>query len=407
MSRTPRLLSVMAALPLALLAAPASAKHPSPYRIVETTTTVPAPGLHRTLSVVQVGNNPVNRFQMVRVQGQGCHGPRRGAMLILPPVSNGFENYEATDTGYAASFAAFFASRGYDVWGLSQRTEGLVAGACESGAYDCTPMAEWGLDTLVDDAEFVRGRIAAEHPGRKPVIGGISLGAMATVAAIDRDPHAYAGAFLLEGAIYDADPAEQAIAQGFCDAAEGALAAGVYYDDQQLPGMRGVAQLASFAPDAPSPIPGMPPGFTNHQAYVALMNGPGLGPLTPFPGYAFLTGDPFEDRFYVASDTFAMANMSTFVDYATFRILRDVDCGLAGERTFTSKLGRVHLPVFVNAGGHGFGPAMLDTLALMPHADTTVNYVPELGHMDHFFAVDHRALTEEPILAWMEEIWGR
>ena len=36
----------------------------------------------------------------------------------------------------------------------SPRVHGLTAGSCESGAIDCSPMANWGLETIVDDATF-------------------------------------------------------------------------------------------------------------------------------------------------------------------------------------------------------------------------------------------------------------
>ena len=61
--------------------------------------------------------------------------------------------------------SGFFATRGFDVWGVSQRVQGLAPGTCESGAADCSVMAGWGLAQLDADAECVRTRIVAENPG--------------------------------------------------------------------------------------------------------------------------------------------------------------------------------------------------------------------------------------------------
>ena len=303
---------------------------------------------------------------------------------------------------------AYFADRGYDVWGMSMRTEGLVAGSCESKAIDCSAMAGWGIQTLIDDASFVRDRIEDRHPGHRPVVGGVSLGSIVAVALINAYPDDYAGFLLQEGTVYDADPGERALAQSFCSLFEGDLANGIYYDGQQLGGLKLVAGLATSNPQGPSPLPGFPAGFTNHQAFVSVMSTPGIGPIPPRPNYYFLEGDPIQDRFVSASDALARANIAGFIDYLPLRTVRDLDCGMAGEPTFWSNLGAYHGAVFVNAGGHGFGRTMLDTVALMPKARATVNFVQPFGHMDHFFAVDHRALTEEPILDWLEsDVFGR
>jgi pimeloyl-ACP methyl ester carboxylesterase len=264
-------------------------------------------------------------------------------------------------------------------------------------------MGAWGLQTLLDDADFVRDLAAAAHPGKKPAVGGVSLGSIAGIALLDAHPHDYAGAFLLEGTLYQDDPGDRALAGAFCQQFDALLGMGVYYDGQGLPGLKLLATLATVDPHGPSPVPGVPAGFSNHQVLVATMNDPGIGPLTPRPGYSFMVGDPVEDVFFFADDTMARDNLLAFSDYTSIRMMRDIDCGLSGERTFTSNLGAFRGPVFVNGGGHGFGPAMLDTLALMTRAEITVNFEPEYGHMDQYFAVNHRELTEDPIEAWLRE----
>jgi pimeloyl-ACP methyl ester carboxylesterase len=401
-----RALAVGAA--LGCVAAAPSALAAGEYQIIHTETSTVANGLVRTESTVQVGADPLDRFQMVRVVKDIPTQALHGTLLLLPPISAGFANYEVGDDGdYLRSFAGYFAERGYDVWGLSQRTEGLFAGTCESGSADCSAMGAWGMQTLLDDASFVRAQIGAVHPGQKPVVGGISLGSMAGIAMIDTHPDDYAGALLLEGAIYDVDPADRAIAAQFCAQFEGALAAGVYYEGQALTGLKLIAGLATDDPQGLSPIPGLPPGFTNHQAFVAAMSNPGIGPITPRPGYAMLAGDPFQDRFFFANDALARANIARFSDYMSIRMVRDIDCSLAGDTTWTAALSHFHGPVFVNAGGHGFGPALLDTVALMKNARPTINFVEPFGHMDHYFAFDHRQLTEKPILLWLhDEVFG-
>lgn len=374
------------------------------YQVVQTVTTGVGHNVTRTDSTVQVGDNPVNRFHMVRVVKNLPEQAIKGTILLLPTISNGFPNYEATAEGdYSKSFAAYFARRGYDVWGVAQRTEDLEPGDCESGAVDCSAMESWGLDTFLQDVAFVRAMIGAAHPGKKPVVGGVSLGSIAGTAVIDARPDDYAGALLIEGALYDTDPGTRAITQGFCDAFDGALSQGVYYDATALAGIKLVGSLASADPAGPSPIPGMPPGFTNHQAFVAVMTAPGVGPITPRPDYNFLKGNPFADTFDFANDQLALANIATFVHYTSIRMMRDIDCSLAGDRKYSNNLSAFHGPVFMAGGGHGFGPGMLDTALLLTNANVSVHYEAEYGHMDHFFNAEHRDVLEEPILEWLDE----
>lgn len=370
------------------------------YQIVGTQTSTVANNLTKTVMTVQAGTNPLDRFLVTRVIKKNGQG-HQGTLLLLPPLGSGFQNYEVGDGGdYAKSFAGFFARRGFDVWGLSQRVQGLTAGQCESGAVDCSAMANWGLQTILDDTAFIRGRIALAHPGEKPVVGGLSLGSIAATAVIDAAPQDYAGAILIEGALYTEHPETRAINAGFCAFFDDQLANGVYYDGQNLPGFKLINQLAEVAPNAPSPIPGFE-GLTNHRAWVAAMSAPPVTPTTPRPGYFFLAGSVAEDRYFFADEPLVHANINTFVDYVANRTVRDVSCGLAGERTFTSNLQSFDGPVIMFGGGHGFGPEMLETAGLLSNAELTTNFNADYGHVDHVFSKHHLHEVEHPILAWL------
>jgi pimeloyl-ACP methyl ester carboxylesterase len=385
-----------------LLAGAAAAQ---PYQIVHSETSAVTNNLTRTVSTVYAGGNPLNRFLMSRVRKNAPDHAFRGAILLLPPLGSGFQNYEVgEDNNYDNSFAGFFANRGFDVWGYSQRVQGITAGACESGGIDCSPMAGWGLQTIVNDVAFIRQQIGLAHPGQKPVVGGLSLGSIASVAVINAAPEDYAGALLIEGTLYDADPQVRAINQGFCDMFDGLLAQGVYYDGQQLPAFKLVAQLATVDPDAPSPLPGFPPGLTNHQAFVAFLSVPNISPITPRPNYFLAGGDAKKDRLFFANDALLRANIAQFVDYVALRTVRDVNCGLAGDRTFTNNLQNFKGSVYVVAGGHGFGSGMLDTAALMTSASKTINFVEAFGHVDAYFEGSHRQNLDRPILSWLERV---
>jgi pimeloyl-ACP methyl ester carboxylesterase len=394
MKLTLRALAILALLSFARLT------YAQTYQVVGSQTSTVANDLTKTVTTVQVGNHPLDRFLVTRVrkaQGQS----KQGTLLLLPPLGSGFQNYEVGDGGdYAKSFAGFFARRGFDVWGYSQRVQGLTSGQCESGAVDCSAMAGWGMRTLLDDVAFIRQQIEAAHPGEKPVVGGLSLGSIASVAVIDAAPQDYAGAILIEGSLYTENPETRAINAGFCAFFDAQLANGIYYDGQNTPGFKLLSQLAEVAPNAPSPVPGFE-GLTNHRAWVAVMSAPPVGPTTPRPGYYFLAGSVANDSLTYADEPLVHANIATFVDYVATRTIRDVSCSLAGDRTYTSNLQSFDGPVIMFAGGHGFGPEMLETAGLMTNAKVTTNYRADYGHVDHVFSTRHTQEVEHPVLAWL------
>lgn len=379
-----------------------SVSQAQPYQIINTESSVVGDDLSKTVTTVQVGNNPVNSFYMTKVIKPVPNQAIKGVLLILPPLGSGFQNYEVGENGdYNNSFVAFFARRNFVVVGYSQRVQGLTAGTCESGAVDCSPLADWGLQTIVDDVAFIRQQIELEYPGVETVIGGLSMGSIGAMATINAHPNDYAGAILIEGTIHDEDPTVRAINANFCSAFEGLLAGGVFYDGQSGPFVKFLSQLALVAPDAPALFPGFPPGLTNHQAFVLALSAPPLSPLAPRPGYYNLAGSVAEDRFFYANESLVHANLAGFVDYTTMRSLRDLSCGLAGETTFTNNLGSFTGPVIMFAAGHGFGTAMLDTENLMTSATVSVNFKEEYGHVDYMFSTNHLQELEHPILNWL------
>jgi pimeloyl-ACP methyl ester carboxylesterase len=383
-----------------LLAASSQAQ---PYQTISSVDSIVGGDLGRTVTTVQSGNNQLNRFRMTQVRKLGPpEEGLKGIILLLPPLGSGFQNFEASDNGdYNNSFVAFFARRNFVVAGYSPRQHALTAGQCESGAIDCSPMADWGLATIGSDVAYIRQQISAQYPDLKIVIGGLSMGSVASIAALSATPNDYAGAILIEGTIHDPDANVRAINANFCSTWEALLAGGVYYDGQSGPGIKALNQAAQVAPNAPNVFPGFPPGLTNHQAFVLALSAPPVSPLTPRPGYFNVAGSFLEDRFFFANESLLHANIATFFDYTPIRSLRDLNCGLAGETTFTNNLSSFNGPVIMFAGGHGFGSAMISTAQLMTSANVTINFKQEYGHVDYMFSNNHLHELEHPILTWL------
>jgi pimeloyl-ACP methyl ester carboxylesterase len=357
-------------------------------------------GLVRTVEIVQAGPNPIDRFEVVHVR-HPYPAETRGSILLASGLGTGFQLYEISDTPYYRdSFAGFFATRGFDVWGVSQRVQGLAAGTCESGAADCSVMADWGLAQLAADAEYVRTRIVTENPGDLPVVGGQSLGGMIGLAAINANPEGYRAAIVLDAALHTENPVYQSITAGGCQAINSMLDAGIYYDGQVISFLKAVSMLADIDPDGSSPIM---PGLTNLQAWVLTLSVPNPGPTSPTPNFVFATGDWMNGTLTYANPDLMHGMFYGFVDYLTWASLRDVNCSVAGldGGAFTSNLASFDGPVFAIGNGRGFDTMVADTLSLMPDANVTLVTYPDYGHMDHMLGTDHFEILEQPLLRWL------
>ena len=357
--------------------------------------------LVQTDSVVTVGPSAIDKFGMHRLRR--AHGAAKGALLLLPPLGNGFSFFTTDESGDPLrSFAGYFALRGWEVWGYSPRATGLVAGSCESGAIDCSSMANWGVATTVADATFIRSRIAAALPSGKPVVvGGYSLGGMTTIATIDAHPHQYDGALILEGALYAENPTVLALNQGFCDGLEAQLAAGQIYDGQNLPFIRAAVGLAASNPSGASPFF---PGLSNHQGMIFLLAVPQAGPLWPTENFIRCAGDVAQDRFFYSAESRVIAFSSMFHDYVDTLTIRDISCSLAGERTFTGNLGAFRKPVYLMGGGVAFSEQNHDLAGILGSNRITFNDIAPFGHADHWFTRHHRQVLEGDIDRWLNRV---
>lgn len=389
----------------ALLPAPAAAQ---PTIIASNTTDVGP--LVRSEWTVQAGPSLIDTFEMVRLARDVPADQLRGSILFLPSLGTTFALYEQRDPNGAAgsSIAEFFALRGYDVYGYSPRFEGIPAGTCEAGLFDCSVMAGWDLASMLDDISFVRDHIEQLHPGTGVVAGGLSLGGILAVAVANDDPTRYDGVFPWEGMLLSNDPDVIALNTGYCAAAEAQLAAGLVFDGVGTNVFKAVAQYAASNPDGLNPIPLFPPFLTSHQVLVATLAVPTPGAVTmPVPNYILTAGSVAEDRLFFASDEKLIENVLTaFNSYTPVVLTRDIPCSLAGiDTSHTANLGAFTGSVLMIGGGQGFGAFMQDQLdAFTGASDRTLLVEPEFGHVDHFFSLRHRRYVELPILRWLRRV---
>ena len=368
--------------------------------------------LNRTEWIVQDGLNPIDTFRMTRLARDTPVVNLRGALLLLPPLGSSFAIYEQRNPSrlFGTSVAEFFAVRGFDVWGYSPRFEGIPAGTCEAGVFDCSPMAGWGLQSMVDDIDFVRDQIELLNPGTEVVAGGLSLGGMLSIAVANADGPRYAGVIPWEGLLQSADPGVQALNAGYCAALEAQLMGGIIFDAVGNGVFKKVGQHAAEAPKGLTPIPLFPPFLTNRQVLVGGLTVPNPGPVSmPVPGFIQTAPSPGGDSFEFASQRRLLENILTgFNDYTPQATVRDFSCALAGsDTTHTVNLPSYTGHVLIIGGGRAFGGFANDQAAAFTNAASVVQRIePDFGHVDHFFTRFHRHFVEFPILLWLEGTLG-
>lgn len=237
-----------------LLTLPAQAA----YTVVSTSSTSIG-GLTKTSTVVQDGVDPVNRFTMHHVVKTGVSP--FGAILMMPGGNTNFSNYEFDDVdNYQNSLVGYLANHEVDVWGYDPRSKGMTSSSC-TVPFSCPQLVPWGIATVVQDANYIRGQITST--GMTPAIGGLSLGAMTSAAAVNSNPTGYAGLLFWEGVLYSADLNTTVGNTVNCTQAQTELSLGFYNN----PTMASLLALppAVFRPvaTASQPCPtGYVPGYT-------------------------------------------------------------------------------------------------------------------------------------------------
>ena len=376
------------------------------YRVTSIGSDDPSAGIRRTTITVQAGDDALDRFRVVRLRRHGPLAHGANPLMLLAPFGFPVEFWEISESGdYEAAFAPQVALAGYDVWLVDSRLAAADAGECESGAVDCSAMADWDQQTAVEDAMFAHLLVRAAHPSKKAVIGGLSGGSSTAMATVERHPQVFAGLFMWEGTLYTADPAIRARNAAFCAQDEALLADGVFFDPA-VQGFKVLFQLANAAPNAPSPIPVFPPGTTNLQALLFAFTTPDpTNPLNFSDSFIRLVGNPFTTSLTYSSIDRVLELGPLVGNYAPVAFIRDTHCSLGGlENRFTNRLDRFRGDVLIFAEGLGFGQMMLDTAALMTRANVTIDLHPELAESDRYFHVNRDSVALAPLLDWLADV---
>lgn len=333
--------------------------------------------LEKIDTVIQAGTNPDNRFTMHRIRLR--NGVVKGSIILVPSLVNNFAEYMINGKhGPMDSLAASLARAHYDVYGYSPRTANLPPHACTTGRVDCSVMKNWDLGTYVQDIEYIRTQVANRD---KPVIGGLSLGGMVGLAAVNANPSGYSGLLLWEALLYSANPAVIALSTQNCASLRAATASGVYWEEN-LP-----LTLKQFAQ-------------TGEAATISFFGVPQPA-VSGTPNWIQLAADPTRTRYEFASFPRVFDFIMAFNNVESLPLIRDFQCSLAGDRTYTSRLRNFHAPILAIEGGQGFGNYMQDTIDLTRSNRVRVQADQAFGHLDALLTSDER-YSEARILDWLK-----
>jgi hypothetical protein len=360
--------------------------------------------LKRSDIKVQVGENPLNVFSIQRVVKASKCGGSKGSIIMLPGSSSTFKIFEIDENGqYENSFAGFFASQGYDVFGYSPRTQSFGFGECSSGLVDCSIMKDWGFNSTLADLEYLKSFVKNFHPNQKPVLLGWSLGTFHAIAEVNAHPEDFAGAVIWEGLLYSKNAEIIAGNKMLVAGLDSLMNSGVYFDSE-MEGLLYMLQLAVTDPDGVSLFPMFPTGTTNMQALIMAVSIPSTCPPAEVPGYLYCTGNDDFSGFKYTSFPRLLAFGQALIPYESNQELRDSYASAAGDRTYTNNLSKFKAPIYVVGAGNGFGKYMKDNINLFGSRSITWNYISQFGHADHYLSANHKQILDLPILIWLNRI---
>lgn len=346
----------------------------------------------------------------------------KGILLAHGDVWN-FRSAFLTDPAH--STPVFLAQNGVDVWGIDFRWTLVPASTT-----DFSFMKNWGIQTDAKDLGVALGvargiRFATGSGFGKMLLLGWSRGGQIGYAYLNGEsqlpePLRQVRGFIPVDIYLKTDVEE--LRQGACTRYLGSLPAwqGGTFQNNVGSLVATIWSLATADPNGASPIL---PGFTNHQAALAVGSmtfiffPPGLGPV---PLYHF-TGGTFDANslpsgllYTPESRLLALEQGSS--PFQPARELLDADAASCDDPNiadvpFDDHLDDIKVPVFYVGADGGFGSYGLHTTTLLGSTDVTSHVVDlqpaaaqlvEIGHADIFLANDAETLFWQPILSWIQ-----
>jgi pimeloyl-ACP methyl ester carboxylesterase len=364
--------------------------------------------LSRTEMRVQNGPSAQNQFGVVRWYRPDV--ALRGAVVLAPGVLVSSRYEEIGDDPHdanqdaATSIAGALALANLDVYLYNPRASLLKPGACDA-ADACGQMKSWGIEARVDDIGYIRDLVAQVHGARRPIIGGLSMGGTTALAAVNRDPGAWAGIIDWDGPLAQTDELQARYAD-VCTKLTASLAEGALWDTSGFAGtLKALSDARLAGADASSPFI---PGLTNGEAFRFSVtspfpaNSPSFGPpLNGFPAGLQMNAGNKDLLTYGSDEKWARMLSNSVMAYFPLHDWVDATCVLAGSSTLAGRLGAFQGPALGFQMGRGFGDSVAAAMALLGSNDRELLVYPDYGHADLLITPDRA--VESTILKWIKK----
>jgi len=372
----------------------------------ELTSTVYENGVGKFVYTVRTGLRLHDKFtyqRTVLVDEYGDPLPRtqlQGAFVLLPGGASSTALYDLEPGD--RSLIEYLAENGWDVYSYNPRTAGMSTLTC---TLQKSIIGEWGMQRYVDDINIIRILASLRHGLERPAIGGLSLGAMLTIASLNEHPLLWKAAIIWDGTLYYDDEDLQEIYQEPCDDYADAVEAGDTIDTLSYTGLKSFWQAYRTNPTGWSlwSIAFCGFGYTNEECIYEFATNPQDPPLAEAPDYVYLAGNTDPGEFYFADEDLMDAAVAQFNNCEPIALMRDYYCGFAGSREFTDNLDGYYGPILTMRTGMGFGPHMSDNMAFFTNADyIDDHYEADFGHADYMVNEDYIDETADVILDWLD-----
>lgn len=362
-----------------------------------------------TITVVQNGTDPRNRFKMHRVRRKDVPNNKlKNPIILVPALGNNFSSYtvglNADGSEFKTSLAATLAKKNIDVYGYSPRASLIAPGACGT-TVDCSIASTWGIASYAEDIGYIRDQVEDLH-GENPAVGGHSLGGIVGTALVNANPDDYSGLLLLDSTLVIADETLHTPYQQLCAGIQTAIGMGQTMDSTLNPLAQALLQLSVTDPSGITPFsPPFPAGTTNRQAYLGFLTAPSPGPAMALfpPGFVVAAGSVESNMFTYANEGILAAAIQRFDFYVPNAVIADIACSFGGDATFTDNLAGYDGAVLAIKAGAGFGDRVDAELSLLTGADQTIVEHAGFGHVDPIVSSNRKDLVDKHIRKWLKD----
>jgi len=320
-----------------------------------------------------------------------------GAVVLAPGGASSTAMYDLEPGGM--SLIEYLASYGLDVYTYNSRTTGMNGAQCLLAN---NIIGEWGMQRYVDDVRIIGAIAWLTHLFQAPAIGGLSLGAMVSIASLNDPPILWnwRKAAIMDGTLYYADPDLQAVYQIACDDYTQKASSGIRYDSLSyllltslwhayLDNPNGVSIWSIGACEQSCLDEENNPRYcTNDECMHLVATQPQQPPVAEAPDYVYLAGQINPNMLYYADEDLMTAAVDQFNTCEPYLLMSNYYCCFTGICEFTDNLDSYDGDILAVKTGMGFGPHMDDNLDLLENANIQELVVSQYGHADVMVAAD-------------------